>query len=57
MRITALLLATTLLAACGADGPPEAPTMNTTIGIGTDGLFGAAHVSRGPVTITLGTGL
>ena len=57
MRITALFLATALLAACGADGPPEAPTMNTTIGIGSGGAFGVTHVTQGSLTISLGAGL
>lgn len=57
MRIAALLLATALVAACGADGPPEAPMMNSTVTIGTGGGYGATSVSRGPVSITLGTRL
>ena len=57
MRITALLLATALLAACGADGPPEAPTMNSTVTIGTGGVYGSTSVSQGPVSIRLGTRL
>ncbi len=56
MRILALFAITAVLAACGADGPPEAPTMDTTVGIGTNGAFGATHIRQGPVTITLGTG-
>lgn len=57
MRLTALLLVTALLAACGADGPPEAPTMNTTIGIGTGGAFGVTQITQGRFTISLGAGL
>ena len=57
MRIAALLLGVALIAGCGADGAPEPPTMHTTIGIGTGGAYGATHVTKGPVTITLGTGL
>ena len=57
MRIAALLIATALVAACGADGPPETPTMNSTITVGTGGVYGATSVSQGPVSITLGTRL
>ena len=57
MRIAALLLATALVAACGADGPPEAPMMNTTITVGTGGVYGATSISQGPVSIRVGTGL
>lgn len=47
-----------LLAGCGADGEPEAPTMNGHIGVANGNLYGAASigVNRGPVTITIGTG-
>ncbi len=57
MRIAVFLLGAAFLAGCGADGAPETPTMHTTIGVGTGGVFGATHVTKGPFTITLGTGL
>ncbi|WP_198389364.1 hypothetical protein [Roseovarius faecimaris] len=46
-----------LLAACGADGEPERPTVNTTIGINSSGDVSTATsvtASSGNVSLTLG---
>ncbi|WP_299352431.1 hypothetical protein [uncultured Shimia sp.] len=56
MRIFGLLGVLLVLAACGVDGEPEAPTMNGTVGLSTDGAFGAVSVTRGPVSISIGSG-
>ena len=45
MRLLAILPAMALLAACGADGEPVRPTLNTTVGIGENGLH--THTSLG----------
>jgi predicted small lipoprotein YifL len=52
--IRATLLSTILaLAACGADGPPLKPSVNTTVSVGSDGIHTSTGVSvrSGPVTI------
>ena len=53
MRPGLLVVALLLLAACGADGPPITPSMNTTVSIGTDGLHTSTGVTvrSGPVTV------
>ncbi|MEO0370161.1 MAG: hypothetical protein AAF231_01770 [Pseudomonadota bacterium] len=49
----------TLLAACGADGDPVTPTMNTNIGIGSNGVSVGTSVGmkKGPVSVGVGLGL
>lgn len=46
------------LAACGADGEPWTPTMSTTIGMGSGGVYtsGNVGVHKGPVSINVGRG-
>lgn len=58
MRMLAALMALTTLVACGADGEPTQPTMNSTITLSNHGLGGQTNlaVRRGPVTIGLGVG-
>ena len=53
MRNLALILALGMVAACGADGPPVKPSVNTTISVGSDGVRSSTGVSvtTGPVTI------
>ncbi len=45
-----------LLAACGADGDPIRPSMNTTIGVGESGVHASTSVSasKGNVSVTVG---
>jgi hypothetical protein len=54
MRVLVALGVMALVAACGVDGEPVAPTMNTTIGIGTHGVQGGGSVNSGPVTGSVG---
>lgn len=56
MRFVAILCSSLMLAACGVDGDPEAPTMSGSIGVSSDGVFGRASVHRGPVTVSVGRG-
>jgi ABC-type glycerol-3-phosphate transport system substrate-binding protein len=53
------LAALSVLAACGADGEPVQPTMNSTITLSDSGVGAntSIAVNRGPVTIGLGLGL
>ncbi|MCZ7677126.1 MAG: hypothetical protein M5U35_16425 [Roseovarius sp.] len=53
----ALMLA--LLAGCGADGEPVAPSMNANIGAGPGGVSGSAGVTvrKGPFSVGWGAGL
>jgi len=41
------------LAACGADGPPIRPSVNTTVSVGSEGVRTSTGVSvrSGPVTV------
>lgn len=59
MRTLAALLIATTLAACGADGEPVQPTMNSTITLSNHGIGATTNVAvkRGPVTFGLGLGL
>ncbi|SPF79806.1 hypothetical protein [Pseudoprimorskyibacter insulae] len=54
IRIAALA-ALALVAACGADGPPLKPSLNTSISVGTGGVTTSttASVRKGPVTVAL----
>lgn len=55
-----LVLTFLALGACGADGDPVTPTMNTTVGIGVGVGSSGTHVSggvglhRGPVSVFFG---
>ena len=53
MRNLALILALGAVTACGADGPPVKPSINTTVSVGSDGVRSSTGVSvtTGPVTI------
>ncbi len=55
----ALLLALLTLAACGADGPPTAPTtqVSGSVTIGTNGVQPSATIARSTGNVTLGIGL
>ncbi|MDP4992692.1 MAG: hypothetical protein NWQ37_16020 [Marivita lacus] len=53
MKTVTLIAGLALLAACGADGPPITPSLNTTLSVGSDGLHSSTGVSvrSGPVTL------
>ncbi|WP_300584403.1 hypothetical protein [Marivita sp.] len=53
MRPITLIAGLTLLAACGADGPPITPSINTTVSVGSEGVRTSTGVSvrSGPVTV------
>ncbi|WP_416883852.1 hypothetical protein [Marivita sp.] len=53
MRPITLIVGLTLLAACGADGPPITPSINTTVSVGSEGVRTSTGVSvrSGPVTV------
>lgn len=53
------ILALGALAACGADGEPIQPSMNTNIGIGSHGVSASTGVTlqSGPVSVGVGLGL
>lgn len=44
------------LVACGADGPPVRPSVNTTVSVGSDGISTSTGVTvkSGPVTVGVG---
>ncbi|MFK7940694.1 MAG: hypothetical protein AB8B82_15035 [Roseovarius sp.] len=57
MRYTLALLGALGLAACGADGEPERPTVNTGISINSNGTVSTSTsvtASQGNVSLTLG---
>lgn len=49
----ALIVALFALTACGADGPPVKPSVNTTVSVGSEGVRSSTGVSvrSGPVTV------
>jgi len=55
--LAALVLA--MLAGCGVDGEPVAPSMNAHVGAGPGGLSGSAGVTlkKGPFSVGWGAGL
>ncbi|MGJ8603602.1 MAG: hypothetical protein ACSHXH_05695 [Marivita sp.] len=48
-----LIAAIFALAACGADGPPITPSVNTTVSVGSEGVRTSTGVTvrSGPVTV------
>ncbi|SHI97133.1 hypothetical protein SAMN05444000_10475 [Shimia gijangensis] len=56
MRNVAALGLVVFLAACGADGEPVTPTMNSHIGVTSDGVYGSTTIGihDGPISITIG---
>ena len=56
MRLLAVLPVMALLAACGADGEPVRPTLNTTVGIGSNGLHAHTRVGarKGNLSVQVG---
>lgn len=59
MKQICALLGLALLVACGVDGEPIQPSMNTTVGVGSNGPFGAIGTSivSGNVSVHVGTSL
>ena len=53
------VLSLAVLAACGADGEPIQPSMNTNIGVGSNGVSASTGVSvrKGPISVDWGLGL
>ena len=56
MRHVALIGSLLALAACGADGDPIRPSVNSTVTIGSDGIKTSTGVTvqSGPVTVGVG---
>ena len=52
------ILALGVLTACGADGEPIQPSMNTNIGVGPGGVSGSTGLTlkKGNLSLGLGTG-
>lgn len=59
MKIVAFLLTLSMVAACGADGPPVRPSVSTTVGVGSSGTHVSTQASatRGKWTVGVGLGL
>ena len=59
MRMIAVLIALSVVSACGADGPPIRPAVTTTVGVGSSGTHALTHVtaSRGKWSVGVGVGL
>ncbi|MEQ9260801.1 MAG: hypothetical protein RIG84_17070 [Roseovarius sp.] len=59
MKRIAALCALLVLGACGADGEPVQPSMNTNIGVGTNGVSASTglRVKKGPFSLGWGVGL
>lgn len=57
MRVIAALTVLGFLAACGVDGAPLRPSGTVSMGIGTGGVKvgGTDSVSKGPVTLSVGS--
>ena len=55
IRISAALAMLTLLAACGADGDPIRPSLNSTLSVTPSGvsLGTSLGVSKGPVSLAV----
>jgi hypothetical protein len=53
MKAIAVIAGLALLSACGADGPPITPSINTTVSVGSEGVRTSTGVtlSSGPVTV------
>ncbi|MBL4767113.1 MAG: hypothetical protein JKY94_05275 [Rhodobacteraceae bacterium] len=49
-----LVLVLTILSACGADGEPEQPTMDLTLGVFGSHTYVGVGVHQGPVSLYVG---
>ena len=56
MKPLLTILGLAVLTACGADGEPVQPTLNTVIGLSSSGAYGAGSVgfNQGPVSLIVG---
>jgi hypothetical protein len=55
MRFVTVLGLVVFLSACGADGPPEQPTMDATVGLsGNGGSYGSVGLHQGPISLFFG---
>jgi len=59
MRLIGALTCLAFLAACGVDGEPVRPALNTTVGVNSSGAYTNTKVTatRGNVTLGVGLGL
>lgn len=59
MRIITALLSAAVLAACGADGEPVQPSVNSTVTLSSSGVHAGTSLGlrQGPVAMTMGLGL
>ena len=59
MKRLCAILALSVLAACGADGEPIQPSMNTNVGVGQNGVSASTGVTvrKGPFSVGWGLGL
>jgi len=54
-RFILAFLTTGFLAACGADGEPEQPTMNATVTLsGSGDAYGGVGLHQGPISVFIG---
>ena len=53
MKTLVLIAGLALLSACGADGPPITPSINTTVAVGSEGVRTSTGVTvrTGPMTV------
>ena len=53
MKTVTLIAGFAFLTACGADGPPITPSVNTTVSVGSEGVRTSTGVTvrSGPVTV------
>ncbi|WP_377508994.1 hypothetical protein [Octadecabacter sp. R77987] len=56
-KISGLIVALTILSACGADAPPFTPTANAGVSVGTGGVSTTAGVGATNGTFSVGVSL
>ena len=57
MKRIFVLIALLPLAACGVDGEPVQPSMNTTVGVGSNGVSGSTNVTVKSGNVSIGVGV
>lgn len=57
MKLSGLIVALTVLSACGADAPPFTPTANAGVTVGTGGVSTTAGVGATNGTLSVGLSL